>query len=228
MELARGERASLVVTLGTEMVVEAQDNESFRRTVNGAALSLCDTIGLLAASRLRRGPLRERVTGVELVESLARRSEQAGIALYFLGGADGIAERAAAEMQRRYPGARIAGWHQGYFPDGESARVLAGIARSGARILCAGLGSPRQELWLAEHVAQSGALVGIGVGGTFDILSGEVKRASRLVRLLGLEWLYRLVREPRRWRRQLALPRFAFLVLGETIGAAVRRRVRTI
>lgn len=227
-ELAAGSRPSLVVTLGTEMVVEAQRNERFRRTIDEAALSLCDTIGLLCASRLRRGPLRMRVTGVELVERLARLSASGGPALFFLGGAPGVAERAAGVLRERYPGARIAGTHQGYFSEAETAAVLDEIRRSGAAIVCAGLGSPKQELWLAEHLAASGAAVGIGVGGSFDVLSGSVRRAPKLLRRFGVEWLYRLVREPRRWRRQLALPRFALLVLGESIGAVTSRRQGTI
>jgi N-acetylglucosaminyldiphosphoundecaprenol N-acetyl-beta-D-mannosaminyltransferase len=128
----------------------------------------------------------------------------------------------------RYPGARIAGWHHGFFAPNESAAVAAEIARSGARIVCAGLGSPKQELWLGEYLAACGAPVGIGVGGSFDVLSGRLARAPQGWRAAGLEWLYRLVREPRRWRRQLALPRFALLVLGDSMGAVVRRRQRTI
>jgi N-acetylglucosaminyldiphosphoundecaprenol N-acetyl-beta-D-mannosaminyltransferase len=90
------------------------------------------------------------------------------------------------------------------------------------------MGSPKQELWLAEHLAASGATVGIGVGGTFDVLSGTVARAPRAWRALGLEWLYRLIREPRRWRRQLALPQFALLALGETIAVSAGSRGRAI
>jgi N-acetylglucosaminyldiphosphoundecaprenol N-acetyl-beta-D-mannosaminyltransferase len=226
--LSRSSHPSIVVTLGTEMVVEAQHNAAFRAQVNAAALSLCDTVGLLWASRLRRGPLRERVAGVELVEKLAQRSASDDVALYFLGGVDGVAECAALAMFERYPGARIAGWHHGYFTEEQTPAVAATIASSGARVLCLGLGSPRQELWLGEHLAACGAAVGIGVGGSFDILSGRSARAPRFLCALGLEWLYRLVREPRRWRRQLALPRFALLVLGESMGAALRRRLRTI
>src|SRR5579875_1883511 len=147
IELARADRSSLVVTLGTEMVVEAQQNE-----------------------RLRRGPLRERVTGVELVERLVDCSQSAGTSLFFLGGAPGIAERAATAMKARYPGARIVGSHHGYFAEAETEAVLAAVRASGARILCVGMGSPKQELWLGEHLAASGAAVGIGVGGTFDVL----------------------------------------------------------
>jgi len=228
IELAHGTHPSLVVTLGSEMVMEAQRNEAFRRQINGAALSLCDTIGLLCASRLRRGPLRQRVAGVELVEALADRSGAHELALYFLGGAPGVAQRAAEAMMKRYPGARIVGWHDGYFGADETSAILAALKSSGAQILCVGMGSPKQELWLGEHLAASGALVGIGVGGTFDVLSGGIPRAPRIWRRLGIEWLYRLIHEPRRWRRQLALPRFAILALGESIGAVVGRRQRTI
>ncbi|HTJ28214.1 MAG TPA: WecB/TagA/CpsF family glycosyltransferase [Candidatus Limnocylindria bacterium] len=210
---------ALVVTLGVEMVMAARRNAAFRRVINGAALVTCDTIGLLLASRLRGGPLRERVTGVELVGALAARSARRGdVRLYLLGGGGDTAVRAAEALRRGYPGVLIAGARDGYFREAESAAVTDAIRASGANVLLAGLGSPKQELWLAAHLAASGCGVGIGVGGSFDVYAGNVERAPVLVQRTGLEWLYRLVKEPRRWRRQLALPHFALAALGEALG----------
>jgi N-acetylglucosaminyldiphosphoundecaprenol N-acetyl-beta-D-mannosaminyltransferase len=184
----------------------------------------CDTIGLLLASRLRGGPLRERVTGVELAGSLAARSASHGdVRLYLLGGSGDTAQRAAEALQRAHPGARIAGARDGYFGDAESDAVAAAVRASGANVLLAGLGSPKQELWLAQHLAATGCGAGIGVGGSFDVYAGNVERAPALVRRAGLEWAYRLAKEPRRWRRQLALPRFALAALAE---ALTSRRTR--
>jgi N-acetylglucosaminyldiphosphoundecaprenol N-acetyl-beta-D-mannosaminyltransferase len=209
-ELARGASPSLVVTLGVEMVMAAQTNAAFRDVVNGAALCVCDTIGLLLASRLRGGPLRERVTGVQLIDDLAARSATTGdVRLYLFGASPRTAERAAVMLRERYPGAQIAGTQNGYFKDADIPAITAAVRASGANVLCVGLGSPRQEMWLAEHLAQTGCGVGIGVGGSFDIFAGTVKRAPAVFQRAGLEWAYRLVSQPSRWRRQLALPMFA-------------------
>jgi N-acetylglucosaminyldiphosphoundecaprenol N-acetyl-beta-D-mannosaminyltransferase len=214
--LSAGSSPAIVVTLGVEMVMEAQRNARFRTLVNGAALSLCDTVGILLASRLRGGPLRERVTGVDLIGPLAERSARGGdLRLFLFGSTPGVAERAAAALAHDHPGVRVVGTRNGYFAPEESAAIAQAIAQSGANIVLVGLGSPKQELWLERYLAASGASVGIGVGGSFDVLAGTVQRAPLLLRRAGLEWLYRLAREPARWRRQLALPRFAVMALRE-------------
>jgi N-acetylglucosaminyldiphosphoundecaprenol N-acetyl-beta-D-mannosaminyltransferase len=218
---------ALVVTLGVEMVMAAQRDPSFRAIVNGAALVTCDTIGLLLASRLRGGPLRERVTGVELVGALAERSASSGdFRLYLLGGSGDTAQLAAAALQRRAPGVQIAGARDGYFAADESAAVAAAIAASGANVLLAGLGSPKQEQWLARYLPQTGCAVGIGIGGSLDVYAGNVKRAPAGIQRAGLEWAYRLAKEPRRWRRQLALPRFALAATAEALSGKLRNAPR--
>lgn len=212
LNLARSEGAAQVVTLGTEMVVYAQKDAHFREVVNACALSLCDTVGVLAVARWRGAPLRERVTGVELLEQLCAGAAAASLPVYFLGGAEGVAADAAAILEVRFPGLQIAGTHDGYFGGNESPAIVEGIRGSGARLLFVGMGSPRQEFWLAENLRATGCGVGIGVGGSFDVVAGRIPRAPQIVRRFGCEWLYRLVKEPRRWRRQLALPYFAALV----------------
>jgi len=216
--LATGGSGALVVTLGVEMVMAAQRDAGFRALVNGSALSVCDTIGILLAARARGTALRGRVTGVELVDALAERSARgADLRLFLLGGAEGTAVRAAAALGARFPGVRISGTRSGYFEIGESPAVAQAIKESGANVLLAGLGSPKQEKWIAGFAASAGCGVGIGVGGSFDVLAGNVQRAPRAIQRAGLEWAYRLMREPSRWRRQLALPRFALAVTAEII-----------
>ncbi len=218
LAFARENRTSQVVTLGTEMVVYAQRHPRFRAIVNDCALSLCDTIGLLAVARRRGALLRERVTGVELIERLCAGAAVQGLPVYFLGGAEGVAGDAAAALKLRFPALIVAGICSGYFRDEQGLPIVRAIAASGAKLLFAGMGSPRQEYWLAEHLHATGCGAGIGVGGSFDVISGRIERAPELIRKLGLEWLYRLVREPRRWRRQLALPRFVWLVALDELG----------
>ncbi|MGA2393870.1 MAG: WecB/TagA/CpsF family glycosyltransferase [Candidatus Lustribacter sp.] len=216
--LAHASAPSIVVTLGVEMTMFAQRDARFRKLVDEAALSLCDTIGILLASRARGGPLRERVTGVDLIEPLAERSAAGGDLRFFLfGGSPGVAERAAIALRQRHPGVEIVGTRDGYFTAGQSPTIAASILASGANVLLVGLGSPKQEYWLQEYLGATKCGVGIGVGGSFDILAGTVPRAPRLWRRAGLEWLYRLIREPARWRRQLALPRFALAATREAM-----------
>lgn len=220
---ARRDDAAQVVTLGTEMIVYAQRDARFRAIVNASALSLCDTVGVLWAARRKGARIAGRVAGVDLIERLGDAAARDALAVYLLGGAEGVAQSAAESLRARYPQLRIAGTRNGYFTPSESAGIAQAIRRSGARILLCGLGFPAQEFWLAEHLRDTGCGVGIGVGGSFDVLSGRLRRAPAAWRGLGLEWLYRLASEPRRWRRQLALPLFVLLVVCEALG--LRRAV---
>jgi len=169
LDLARGDSGAQVVTLGTEMVVYAQKDAKFRSIVNQSALSLCDTVGVLAVARWRGAHLRDRVAGVELLEHLCSGAAAAELPVYFLGGAEGVADDAAAILEVRFPGLQIAGTRDGYFTREQTPQVVKEIAATGARLLFAGMGSPRQEFWLAEHLRETGCGVGIGVGGSFDL-----------------------------------------------------------
>lgn len=220
---ARNGPPAQVVTLGTEMVVQAQNDERFRDIVNHAALSLCDTVGLLAVARRRGADLRERVTGVELMEHLCAQAARDGIPVYFFGGSEGVAADAAAILEARYPGLAVAGTRNGFFSAEDVPSIVEAIRGSGAKLLFVGLGSPRQEYWLAENLQATGCGAGIGVGGSYDVISGRVRRAPILWRRFGLEWLYRLIREPQRWRRQLALPYFVWLIALERLGFGAKK-----
>lgn len=224
VRFAREGSGAQIVTLGTEMVVYAQRDSAFRDVVNASALSLCDTIGVLAAARRRGAKLHERVTGVELLESLCRSAAAEGLPVYFLGGVEGVAADAAAILEVSFPGLVIAGTRNGFFSREEEPAIVEAIRASGARLLFVGLGSPRQEMWLAANLAATGCGAGIGIGGSFDVISGRVKRAPMMWRQLGLEWLYRLMREPQRLRRQLALPYFVWLVALDRLGLRVVER----
>lgn len=218
LAFARNDRGAQVVTLGTEMVVHAQRDSRFRAIVNGCALSLCDTVGLLAVARWRGAPMDDRVTGVELIERLCAGAASEGLPIYFFGGVEGIAADTAAILEVRFPGLQVAGTRNGYFAEDETPAIASAIVASGAKLLFVGLGSPRQEYWLAEHLHETRCGAGVGVGGSFEVIGGRIERAPHLVRRLGLEWLYRLIKEPRRWRRQLALPRFVWLIALDELG----------
>jgi N-acetylglucosaminyldiphosphoundecaprenol N-acetyl-beta-D-mannosaminyltransferase len=220
---ARDGRGAQIVTLGTEMVVYAQRDARYRAVINDCALSICDTVGLLAVARARGADLKHRVTGVELVDRLCARAAREGIRVFLFGGAPGVAEEAAAKLCERYSGLQIAGTRNGFFSPDESAAIAQQIRGSGAQLLFVGMGFPKQEFWLAEHLGETGCGAGIGVGGSFDVISGKVERAPAAWRRFGLEWLYRLAKEPHRWRRQLALPHFVLLVAAESVRSRLAR-----
>ncbi|MFN8608392.1 MAG: WecB/TagA/CpsF family glycosyltransferase [Vulcanimicrobiota bacterium] len=200
----------LIVTIGSEMIVRAQTDHEFRQAVRAADLVVPDSIGAVLAARYGGFPVRERVTGVELTQRLAQELGPA-VRLFLLGGAPGVAEAAAHKLLSMGPGVHIAGARDGYFKD--DAEVVAQIKASGANVLLVALGFPRQELWLTRYGQACGVQVGIGVGGTLDVLSGRVQRAPKMFQKLGMEWFYRLALQPTRWRRMLALPKFALRVL---------------
>jgi N-acetylglucosaminyldiphosphoundecaprenol N-acetyl-beta-D-mannosaminyltransferase len=193
--------------------MRARDDAAFSDVLRHAALCLPDGIGIVWAARLRGVHLRERVAGSDLVPRLAEEAAHRGWRLFFLGAAPGVAETTARILAERCPGLQIAGCYAGSPSPEKEAEIANRILRSRADLLFVAYGAPQQDLWLSRNLAASGAAVGIGVGGSFDFISGISHRAPRWVQHVGLEWLYRLIREPKRWRRQLALPRFAALVL---------------
>jgi len=202
-----------IATVNPEFLIRARDDAAFRKVLRHAALCIPDGIGIVWAARLRRASLRERVAGSDLVPRLAEEAAGRGWRVFFLGAAPGVAETTARMLAERYPGLQIAGCYAGSPAPDEEFEISERVRRSQADLLFVAYGAPRQDLWLSRNLARTGAAVGIGVGGSFDFIAGVSKRAPRWVQRLGLEWLDRLIREPRRWRRQLALPRFAALVL---------------
>ncbi len=221
-DLAEGTRPSLIVTIGTEMIVRARSDAAFRAAIDTAALSLCDTIGVVLAARLHGVRIEERVTGVELIEPLCAELARRGRSVYFVGAKGDTAERAAAAVKTAVPSLIVAGARDGYFPAEREDAIAAEIAASGASVAFVGLGSPRQERFITTALAAHGVPVGIGIGGSFDVLAGNVERAPEAWRKLGFEWLYRLMKEPSRFRRQMALPRFVVLALCERAGVLRR------
>ncbi len=205
------------------MVVYAQHDARYRDVVNACTLSLCDTVGLLGVARLRGSRLRARVTGVEMIEHLCAAAARQRLPIFLLGGAPGVAELAAQKLQARFGGLLVAGTRDGYFPEPESSGVAQMIKQSGAKMLFAGLGFPKQEFWLSQWLKATGCGAGMGVGGSFDVISGKLERAPEQWQRLHAEWLYRLIREPKRWRRQLALPYFVLLAAQEQVRLSVSR-----
>ncbi len=213
--LADGNRVLQVVTVNPEFVMEARRNPPFREVLNMAALSLADGYGIVWASRVLGSPLPERVAGVDVMQRMCAWAAQKGWPVFLLGAQPGVAERAAATLVTGHRGLTVAGCYAGSPDPAEEDDLVARVNRSGAKVLFVAYGAPRQDLWIARNLRRLEVVVAMGVGGAFDFLAGVVPRAPLWMQERGLEWLYRLVRQPWRWRRMLALPRFAALVLWE-------------
>lgn len=216
-----------VATVNPEYVMLARRDRQFAEALQSADVFLADGVGITAALRLR-GIDAARATGVELVERLVASGEP----VFLLGAGPGVAEAAAANLSVRYPAARVVGtWAAGTPDPSHDEESLRRIEASGAVVVLVAYGAPGQVMWIERNRAEleaSGVGLAVGIGGALDYHSGHVRLPHPLIRRAGLEWLDRLIREPRRWRRQLALPLFALSASGEAIRArrgAGRRRL---
>lgn len=200
-----------VITLNAEMAIEAEKNAPLTQIIRGSELVVPDGAGVVLYLRLR-GKRIQRVPGIELAETLLQQAAEQGWSTFFYGGKPGVAEAAAQAWQRRSPGLTIATQH-GYVTPEEELELLARLKREQPQLIYVGLGVPRQEFWIQKYRHLCPGSIWIGVGGSFDIWSGTKQRAPGWLRDNNLEWVYRLYKEPWRWRRMLALPLFAWKAL---------------
>lgn len=199
----------MVVTPNPEFVMAAREEPAFRHALARADLAIPDGGGLLLAARLWGRPLRRQVRGTDLAYRLVERAAARGYRVFLLGAAPGVAEVAAARLAARYPGLVVAGTHAGIADEAHDAATRAAVAATGhVDILLVAYGASRQERWMARNLPALDVGVALGVGGVFDFMAGRVRRAPRLVREARLEWLYRLLVQPWRWRRQVRAARF--------------------
>jgi len=222
-----GDGPRLVVTADAAGLVIAHDDPEFRELVNNADLVTPDSAGILIAARWQQTPLPARVSGVDIADRLCGLSATDGFSVFFFGSAPGVAELAAERLRERYPGLVVAGTRHGYFEAAREEEIVAEIRSSGASVLLVALGMPRQEKWIASHLHELGVKVAIGVGGSLDVFSGQVKRAPAWIQRVGCEWLYRLVQNPKKITKVLALPRFVWLVVVDRLsGGRLSRAAR--
>jgi len=202
-----------IITVNPEFVMAAQRDAEFRRAINAASLVVADGVGVVWATRYLKAPTPERITGVDTLLALARRCAESGYRLYLLGAAPGVAEETARRLQSLAPGLHIAGTYAGSPAPAEEVEIIERVRAAQADVLCVAYGAPAQDLWIARNLARLPVALAVGVGGAYDFISGRQQRAPRFMQRMGIEWLYRLYREPWRWRRMLALPRFALQVV---------------
>lgn len=205
-----------ICTPNPEIVMEAQTDKELMTILREADLVVPDGIGVVWASRYSEIRLTERVAGYDLTQNLFQAVAGTEETIYFFGGAPGVASTAARKMKNKYAGLNIVGGHNGYFDEAEEKKIIADIKRLSPSILLVGLGAPKQEKWIVHHLEEVGVKVAIGIGGSFDVMAGNVKRAPKIFQKLGLEWFYRLISQPTRWKRMMRLPKFAITVLKKT------------
>ena len=216
LRLIHGGGSHYVVTPNPEIVEACRRDPAVMEAVNGADLVLADGIGVIYGAKILGTPLRGRVTGIAFAQKLMERMAQGGETLFLLGAKPGYAQQAAENLQRQYPGLRIVGTNDGYFK--EDGPIVEKIRASGAQVVFVCLGAPKQEFWMAKNGPASGARLMVGLGGSLDVFAGVVDRAPKGFQKLGLEWLYRLMKEPRRIGRMAKLPLVLIYALGDRLG----------
>jgi len=214
IEMIREGRKAYIVTPNPEIVWQCRKDEALRAAVNNAGLVLPDGIGIIIAARILGTPLNSgRVPGIDFASGIFGIMAESGGSVYLFGSKPGVAEEAGQRLASMYPGLVIVGFSDGYCADNEP--IIRKINESNPDLLLVCLGFPKQEFWMAENAGRLNATLCVGLGGSIDVFAGRVKRAPAFFRKMGLEWLYRLIREPWRTKRMIKLPLFVFMTLFE-------------
>ncbi len=219
LSYVRGDSYHYAITPNPEIVQSCVENPENYKIMNGASLVVPDGIGIIYAAKILGTPLAEKVPGCELAEKLLFELSKSGEGVYFFGAgkatetAPCIAEQAAKKMQEKYPGLVVSGFRDGYFSDADTDYIINEINSSGAKLLFVCLGAPKQEKWMYDNREKLRVSLAMGLGGSLDVFSGNVKRAPKMFIKLNLEWLYRLLCMPSRIGRMMKLPLFLFQVI---------------
>jgi N-acetylglucosaminyldiphosphoundecaprenol N-acetyl-beta-D-mannosaminyltransferase len=215
-----------IVTVNTEYLVAAWRDPEFAQVLRCSSLNLPDSVGVLWAARWLGHPLPERVTGSDGLYHIARLCARQGYRLYLLGAAPGVADRAAERLVESNPGLTVCGTYSGSPAPEQEDAISRRIREARADVLLVAFGGARQEKWISRNLKQTCAAVGVGVGGAFDFCAGVQQRAPLWMQRAGLEWFYRLLRQPWRWKRMLALPYLVWLVFRQKMGSLPNQETR--
>ncbi|MFD0681450.1 MULTISPECIES: WecB/TagA/CpsF family glycosyltransferase [unclassified Paenibacillus] len=202
-----------LITANPEIVMVAKQDELLRTIISQSGMITADGIGIVLAAKWQGEPLEERVTGFDIFTGLLKAGNEKGYSIYLLGADEETSRKASEVIAEQYPGVRVVGRQNGFFGKEEEAGVVASIGAAKPDILVVAMGAPYSEKWIYKYKKDLKAKVAFGIGGSLDVLAGKVKRAPVAWQKLNLEWLYRLLSQPSRLRRQLVLPRFALKIL---------------
>ena len=207
-----------IVTPNPEMIVQAQKDEEFKKILSSSDLAIPDGVGLIWAAKVLNLDLKEKITGTDLAEKICELSAKKSYRIFFLGGKDNIGLRAKKNLEDRYPGLNIVGTDCGQASLKDEDRIIQKINRNGPiDFLLVAFGAPKQEKWIVRNLDRLNVRVALGVGGALDYFAKEKRRAPKWLRDRGLEWLFRLILEPKRIRRQARLPVFVYLILSRKL-----------
>ena len=215
-------KKTFCIAINPIKIYKAQTDGELKSLLDSADLHICDGVGAVIAAKILLGKKIARITGVLLFIHLMARAEQEGSKVFLLGASPESNEGACRKLKEMHPALKIVGRQDGYFDN--DSEVIRQINDSRADMLFVAMGSPQQEKWISQHRDAIKALYCMGVGGTFDIVSGRVKWAPVIFRETGTEFLYRLIKEPKRWKRQLILPKFAFIVLKARVASLFKSK----
>ena len=208
-----GSTPTTVYTPNSEIIYHAYNNPEYMEILNRGDFVTPDGVGVIYASRILKRPIDERVSGYDLANAVLDKIKGKNKRVYLFGGKPGVAQKAAGKILKLYPGINICGAENGYFDEEREKKIIADIKEKAPDLLFVCLGFPKQEQWIDAHKDELGARVIMGLGGSLDVFAGEVKRAPEYMQKSGLEWFYRLVKQPSRATRMSALPKFGFTVL---------------
>ena len=217
----QGDKLETIYTPNPEIIMLAREDENLKRILDQGSLVTADGIGVIYASKIKKKPLKERVTGYDMSIKMLEIANEKGYTIYLLGGAEGVSKKAKENIEKDYPKVKVVGHHNGYFKGShigykdhcEEMEVVQDINTSKPDIIFVGFGFPRQELFIDNNKDRLEGKVIIGNGGVMDILAGITNRAPKIWQDLGLEWLYRLIKNPSRLKRQMILPKFLIEVI---------------
>ena len=212
-DLIKTDGVSKIFTPNPEIIMCAKDDETLKEILNSADICTADGIGVVYASKILKTPVPERVAGFDLVCALLEHLAETKDGVFLFGAKPGVADMAKAKMEEKYPGINIAGTENGYFAPGDEEKIVEKINGSGAKLLLVCLGAPKQEKWIAKYQDSLKVNLAMGVGGTLDVFAGVAKRAPKVFVKLNLEWAYRILKNPSRYGRFAALPKFVIEVL---------------
>lgn len=205
------DKKSTIVAINPEKILKAHNDNELKQLLNSSTYKIPDGVGIIYASRIQKGNIKNRITGIDTMEMICSLSEEKGYRIFMYGAKEKTLIAAKNKLEEKFPKINIVGFMNGYEKDNE--KIIKAINDSKAQIIFVALGSPKQEYWIKNNKDKVCVNIFQGVGGSFDVFSGNIKRAPEKMQKIGLEWLYRLLKEPKRIFRQVKLLKFVWLVI---------------